>query len=201
MFQLSLNDIMMLFIVICVFIIGIIGLIMYLMNIQYQKRILETKLNELSLLQQHNSKQIIHSPKHTHTYHNIHNTNEHTSTTITPSLSLQGVPINIPTRGELGEYKRLGMLSSVSDEKISPKRLLPLFGRKTHPGSSKWNYYTTSDAYHFIQLPLTKEKKDCMGEYGCEEIYNDDELFIEEYNETFRVKMYQTDTLRYIPYV
>lgn len=119
-----------------------------------------------------------------------------------------GVPINIPSRGTSGGYQQVGMLykDTITDESStignnSDTSILPLYGQPTHPGSNKWNYYTTSDKYHSVKIPLNVSGKDCSGDYGCTEIYDDDNVNIPAYNGNYKVKIYNYDKPKYIPYV
>ena len=107
-----------------------------------------------------------------------------------------GVPINIPTRGEVGEYQQVGALVSDKNDKI-----LPIYGRQTYPGSSKWSYYTATDKFREVKLPVFKNKRNCTEEHGCDEIYDKDEIDVPAYNEKFKVTLYSLDTPKYIPYL
>tara|TARA_B100000963_G_scaffold360818_1_gene393278 strand:+ start:3868 stop:4452 length:585 start_codon:yes stop_codon:yes gene_type:complete len=108
---------------------------------------------------------------------------------------LKSIPINIPTRGET-KYVQIGILSNSDNDKV-----LPLYGKQTYQRSQQWNYYTTSDSYNLIKIPLSYQGKDCMDETGCREINDGDSILIEEYGETFKVKIYESSKFRYIPYV
>lgn len=108
---------------------------------------------------------------------------------------LKNIPINIPTRGETS-YVQIGILSNSDNDKI-----LPLYGKQTYQRSQHWNYYTTTDSYNLIKIPLTYEGKDCMKEIGCREINDGDNIFIDEYGESFKVKIYESSKFRYIPYI
>ena len=108
---------------------------------------------------------------------------------------LKAMPINVPTRGET-HYIQMGILSNTDNDKI-----LPLYGKQTYQRSQMWNYYTTTDTYNLIKIPLNHEGKDCMKEQGCRELNNGDTIFISEYGETFTIKIYETKEYRYIPYV
>ena len=108
---------------------------------------------------------------------------------------LKGLPINIPTRGET-HYIQIGILSNSDNDKV-----LPLYGKQTYQRSQNWNYYTTTDSYNLVKIPLSYEGKDCMKENGCRELYDSDSIFIAEYGETFTVKIYESKQFRYIPYV
>jgi hypothetical protein len=104
------------------------------------------------------------------------------------------VPINIPTRGMAGEYQQVGILTDDDNEKI-----LPLYGRPTHPGSNKWNYYTSTDKFHQVKLPIHSGEKNCTGEYGCNEVDDSDEIKVPAYGKDFKATLYELDAPRYIP--
>lgn len=90
------------------------------------------------------------------------------------------------------DYRRVGHLHSSN-------RILPLYGRQTHRGSSLWQYYTTSDGNIPVRLSFTKDGRECDSEYGCKEIYDDETIMIEEYADTFRVNIDKA-YMRYVPY-
>ena len=106
------------------------------------------------------------------------------------------MPINIPTRGETPDMQQVGILRSQHNDKV-----LALYGRPTYRGSSKWIYYTGTDKFHSIKLPVEKNKRDCTAEYGCDELYDDEEVRVKGYDEVFRASIYQLDSPRYIPFV
>lgn len=103
------------------------------------------------------------------------------------------VPINVPTQ-RIESYRQVGYL--YSDENV----MMPIFGRRLHTGSTRWNYYTKSDNHNYsIHIPLHNKGRDCQSEYGCDELYDGDEISVPEYNDLFRVKLYKNQ-LRYIPF-
>lgn len=106
------------------------------------------------------------------------------------------VPINIHTRGEPTCFSQIGVL--VNDDNSN---ILPLFGRETWRGSHKWNYYTQTDKFVSVRLPVHSMQKDCSESFGCDELYNDDQVNIPQLNETFKVTIYRTDSPSYIPFV
>ena len=119
-----------------------------------------------------------------------------------------GVPINIPTRGESGGFQQIGVLHKIetSDETMqignnNEPVILPLMGAPTHNGSNKWTYYTATDKYNQIKLPITNNNRKCDSEYGCDELYDGDNVTIPAYNGSFQVKIYQFDKPRYLPFV
>jgi hypothetical protein len=114
----------------------------------------------------------------------------------TTSVDIGLMPINIKTRGETPDMQQVGILRSNSNDKV-----LALYGRPTYRGSSKWIYYTGTDKYHSIKLPVEKNERDCTAEYGCDELYEDDEVRVKGYNDVFHTSIYQLDAPRYIPFV
>jgi hypothetical protein len=79
--------------------------------------------------------------------------------------------------------------------------ILPLMGRKLS-GRDKMQYYTTSNTGNMnVKLPVSKNGKSCTGEYGCDEIYNGDTVYVEGYAEVFKATIYENTRLSYIPYL
>ena len=119
-----------------------------------------------------------------------------------------GVPINIPTRGYAGGSQQIGALykQDASDETIkigdnNEPVILPLFGMPTHNGSNKWMYYTTTDKFNQVKLPITNKNRQCNLEHGCDELYDGDIVTIPAYNGNFKVNKYEFDKPRYIPHI
>jgi hypothetical protein len=119
-----------------------------------------------------------------------------------------GIPINIPSRGPFQTYQQVGILSK--DEIADPNKIpgnnndsniLPLFGRPTYSGSNRWNYYTTSDKFQAVKLPINIEGRKCTDDLGCDELRDGDMVTIPSYNGRFRVEIYDFDKPRYIPFV
>tara|TARA_B100001094_G_C18170836_1_gene795005 strand:- start:843 stop:1481 length:639 start_codon:yes stop_codon:yes gene_type:complete len=115
--------------------------------------------------------------------------------------------INIPSRGEQPDIQQIGILSKIGIDNDNQKpgtndntAVLPLLGSQTYRGSNKWIYYTASDKYNQIKIPLSHKGKSC-DEYGCDELYDGDQITIPELNGIFNVKMYNNSKLRYIPYI
>lgn len=109
---------------------------------------------------------------------------------------LVNVPINIPTQPVLYNrfYEQIGILTNTNNE------ILPLYGKIVSSNRSKWNYYTMNNAYNSVKLPITFKNKSCTGEYGCDELMNGDTVYVEGYNSVFEAKIYEKDSLNYIPY-
>ena len=118
----------------------------------------------------------------------------------------KGIPINIPTRGYEGQFQQIGMLhrEAVSNENQqignnSEINILPLYGKPLYSNSSKWLYYTSSDKFNSLKIPINYKGKDCTDDYGCDQIYDDDIIDIPSYNGKFKTKIYKFDKPRYIP--
>lgn len=92
------------------------------------------------------------------------------------------------------EYKQIGILTG--EDKI-----LPLYGKKCFLNSNKWLYYTGTDKFHMLKIPVEYKKRDCTHEFGCDELYDNDIIFVPAYNKQFKVSIYQLDRPTYIPYV
>lgn len=98
----------------------------------------------------------------------------------------------IPTRGIPETYQSMGIVT-MSDGKI-----LPLYGRRTASRSDRFQYYTRTDTYNPVQLPIKVKRRDCQDDVGCEELYNDDEVNIASMGKG-RATIYRFDGPAYIP--
>lgn len=119
-----------------------------------------------------------------------------------------GIPINMPSRGPNLSYQQIGHL--YKDEIEDPAKpignnsdtaILPLFARPTFNGSNRWNYYTSSDKFQSVKLPLNIDGKKCTDDLGCKELMNGDIVTIPSYNGRFKVEIYSYDAPKYIPFV
>ena len=116
-------------------------------------------------------------------------------TTIQEPTKVVNVPINVPTQNPYNRhYEQIGILTNSNNE------ILPLFGKIASSNRSKWNYYTMNNSYNSVKLPITFKNKSCTGEYGCDELMNGDTVYVEGYNSVFEAKIYEKDSLNYIPY-
>ena len=110
---------------------------------------------------------------------------------------LRAVPINVPTQSVDTEYRQVGILTRTN----GPETILPLMGRPLITNRDKWQFYTMSDKNQSVKLPLSNGGKSCTGEYGCDNLGNGDTVFVEGYNDSFKVTSYENNTLRYIPVI
>jgi len=108
-----------------------------------------------------------------------------------------GIPININTSSIDTNYRQIGILISLNDKE---KKILPLMGKPLFSNRYKWNYFTQEEKNN-VKLPIIYKKKSCTSDYGCDEIYNNDVVFVKGYNNSFRVEMYDNETMRYLPFI
>lgn len=109
------------------------------------------------------------------------------------------VPINIETRATNSEYQQVGILTQ-NKSGANDNLILPLMGRRLMMGRDKWQYYSMSNTGHLnSKLPININGKTCTSEYGCDPLYNGDTVYVEGYNDLFKVTKYENDTLRYLP--
>ena len=112
------------------------------------------------------------------------------------SSDVRGIPVNIETRGMPSNYGQVGILTRTNGSEM----ILPLMGRRTMSGRDKWEYYTISGSGNLnARLPISVNGKNCSGEYGCDEVYDGDVVYVEGYNDTFRATIYENNSFRYIP--
>ena len=114
------------------------------------------------------------------------------------SGDIRGIPVNVQTRGVSNDYQQMGILARSNH--IDGEMILPLMGRKHMTGRDKWQYYTISGTGNLnTKLPVSVNGRSCTSEYGCDDIYNGDMVYVEGYNDTFRATMYENNQFQYIP--
>lgn len=104
-------------------------------------------------------------------------------------------PINVSTRAVDAEYRQIGILTRMN----GPELILPLMGRPLFTNRDKWNFYTMTE--NNIKLPVINKKKSCTDEYGCDNLYSGDTVYVQGYNDAFKVTAYDTSTYKYIPFI
>lgn len=111
------------------------------------------------------------------------------------------VPINVSTNiGAVDtNYRQMGIVTPLNGE--SKDNILPLMGRPLFTNRDKWQYYTISNQHNNVKLPISYQGKSALNDYGVNQIYTGDTIFVEGYNEPFAVTMYENDTIKYLPYL
>lgn len=113
------------------------------------------------------------------------------------SSDVRGIPINVPTQGHESSYQQVGILTRMN----GVETILPLMGRTLLTNRSKFQYYTMSDKFNSIKLPISKGGRSCTNEYGCNELFNGDSVYVEGYQDAFKVTVYENNGPKYIPYI
>lgn len=106
------------------------------------------------------------------------------------------VPINIPTSHYDVNYSQVG----IATRNNGSETILPVFGRPLHSNRNKWQYYTMTGNNN-IKLPISRNGRSCTDTIGCDELFNGESIFVEGYNDSFNVTIYDYSEPRYIPYL
>jgi len=108
-----------------------------------------------------------------------------------PRGGIASIPINIPTQGLPESFQSVGVVR-VED------KILPLYGRRTAGGSDRWNYYTRTDTYNPVPIPINFQRRQCMDDVGCQEILSGDEVKVDVMNKMGKTSIYRYDGPKYI---
>ena len=109
-----------------------------------------------------------------------------------PRGGLSRLPFNQPTQGLPESFQSVGLIR-VED------KMLPLYGRRTAGSTDRWNYYTRTDTYNPIPLPVQIQKRDCMDDVGCSEVSSGDSVHIRGLQKEGQTEIYRFDGPKYIP--
>jgi hypothetical protein len=78
-------------------------------------------------------------------------------------------------------------------------QVLPLYGRRTATSTDRWNYYTRTDTYNPVPIPVSYMKRDCMDDVGCNELMDGEVVKNFGTNAESKVHIYRMDGPKYIP--
>ena len=109
----------------------------------------------------------------------------------------RGLPINVRTQGVDAPFRQVGILTRNN----GGETILPLMGRPLQTNRDKHQFYTMNDKNHMIKLPITHKGRSCTSEYGCDSMYNGDTVYVEGYNDAFKVTIYENNNMQYIPHL
>ena len=109
-----------------------------------------------------------------------------------PRGGIASIPINIPTQGLPESFQSVGIVNV-------GEQILPLYGRRTAGSSDRWNYYTRTDTYNPVPIPVNFQKRDCMDDVGCQEILSGETIKIEALKKEGKTNIYRFDGPKYIP--
>jgi len=114
------------------------------------------------------------------------------------TMDIRGpVAINVSTQGTgNAAYRQVGILTRIN----GPETILPLMGRPLFRNRDKWQFYTITEKSNFIKLPVSVKGRSCTNEYGCDNVYNGDTVYVEGYNDAFKVTAYDNSVMQYLPF-
>ena len=117
------------------------------------------------------------------------------------NISSRAIPINVSTNvGAVDtQYRQLGILTPTNGS--TKDSIIPLMGRPVFTNRDKWQYYSTSNQHNNVKLPVLRAGKSCTNEYGCDRLYTGDTVYIQGINETYKVTVYDNDTIKYLPFL
>lgn len=110
-----------------------------------------------------------------------------------PRGGIAPIPINIPTQGLPERFQSVGVMTTPDGQ------VLPLYGRRTATSTDRWNYYTRTDTYNPVPIPVSYKKRDCMDDTGCEELMDGEAIKNFATGTESKVHIYRMDGPKYIP--
>jgi hypothetical protein len=108
-------------------------------------------------------------------------------------LPVGAVAINQSSQGLPESYQSMGIV------KKEDGTVLPLYGRRTAGSGHRYQYYTRTDTYNPVQLPIQYKRKDCQDDIGCDELFSGEEITISPTGERAKTTLYKFDGPTYIP--
>jgi len=121
---------------------------------------------------------------------------------INSAIPINAVPINVATNiGSVPantSYRQMGIITPLNGE--SKDNILPLMGKPLLTNRDKWQYYTISNQHNNVKLPISFKGRSALNDYGVDQIFSGDTVYVEGYNDAFRVTVYENDTIKYLPF-
>jgi hypothetical protein len=122
---------------------------------------------------------------------------------INSAIPINAVPINVATNiGSVPantSYRQMGIITPLNGE--SKDNILPLMGKPLLTNRDKWQYYTISNQHNNVKLPISFKGRSALNDYGVDQIFSGDTVYVEGYNDAFRVTVYENDTIKYLPFL
>ena len=101
----------------------------------------------------------------------------------------------IATRGIPESYQSMGIITTGDGQ------VLPLYGRRTASRSDRFQYYTRTDSYNPVQLPVQYKKRDCTDDIGCDELMDGEKIRVAATGKEGVTTIYRFSGPTYIPVV
>ena len=112
---------------------------------------------------------------------------------IPTSAEIYGKLPRVPTRGIPETYQSMGVIT------MEDGQVLPLYGRRTASRSDRFQYYTRTDSYNPVQLPIQYKRRDCQDDIGCDELFNSEVVTVTPTNQKGTATIYRFDGPTYVP--
>ena len=109
-----------------------------------------------------------------------------------PRGGITSMPINISTQGLPESFQSIGIIKTGD-------QILPLYGRRTIGTTNRWNYYTRTDTFNPVPIPLRVQQRNCMEDIGCPELMSGEHITVDALNKEGAVEIYRFDGPKYIP--
>lgn len=112
-----------------------------------------------------------------------------------------GMPINMQTNiGAVdAAFRQVGILTPQNAP--SKDAIVQLMGRPLFTNRSKWQYYTISNQFNGVKLPVSVKGRAALTDMGVDQLYSGDSVFVDGTASAYKVTMYENDTIRYLPFV
>jgi hypothetical protein len=75
--------------------------------------------------------------------------------------------------------------------KTEEGKLFPLFGRRSISSRERYNYYTRTDSYNPLPIPVHIQGRDCQDQVGCPELFSGDRVNMSAINQSGEVTIYR----------
>lgn len=117
-----------------------------------------------------------------------------------------GIPINMATNTGAtvnSTYQQIGLLTKADSGSGSSSDpvIMPLMGKPLFTSRDKWLFYTISDKNNSMKLPIIVKGRNALSEIGVDNVYTGDTVYVQGYNNDFKVTLYENSTPQYIPFI
>lgn len=135
-----------------------------------------------------------------------------------------GIPINMATNTGATvntSYQQIGLLTKADTDNRSKSGsnsnsnsgsgsgsssssdpvIMPLMGKPLFTSRDKWLFYTISDKNNAMKLPIIIKGRNALSEIGVDNVYTGDTVYVQGYNDQFKVTLYENSAPQYIPFI